>query len=278
MGSITPDYFRTMQIPIISGRGVTEADRADTQHVVVVDTNVVRAYFGAEDPIGKEITLKLPKKPEESFTIVGVVGAVKHTNPLEIETKGQLYFPITQLAVNSAVVVLRTNGDPEALIEPLRKTVLSIDPLQPIDKVHPMEELLSEFVSQPRFNMLLLGLFAAVALLLSAIGVYGVMAYSVTQRTHEIGVRMALGAQRGDVLRMILNQALKLAGIGVVVGVVGALMATRALGSLLFGVKPADPSTFLGITLLLATITVLAGLVPALRATRVDPMVALHYE
>jgi putative ABC transport system permease protein len=160
----------------------------------------------------------------------------------------------------------------------LRKQVLAIDSTQPLDEVKPMEERLNEFVAQPRFNMMLLGTFAALALVLSAIGVYGVMAYSVTQRTHEIGIRMALGAKRSDVLQMILNQAVKLAGIGGVVGVVGALMATRALSSLLFGVKPADPATFIGITALLAAITVLAGLVPAFKATRVDPMIALHYE
>jgi putative ABC transport system permease protein len=155
---------------------------------------------------------------------------------------------------------------------------MAIDAAQPLNEVQPMEERLNEFVAQPRFNMMLLGIFAGLALVLSAIGVYGVMAYSVTQRTHEIGVRMALGARRSDVLQMILNQAVKLASIGVVVGIVGALMATRALSSMLFGVKPADPATFIGITALLAAITVLAGLVPAFKATRVDPMVALHYE
>jgi putative ABC transport system permease protein len=280
VSTITPGYFSTMRISLVSGRDFAQTDKADSEKVVIVDANVARAYFGAEDPVGKHILISLqPGGPKNvPYTVVGVVGAVKHTSPLENETKGQLYFPYTQVSIPYSWVVLRTNGDPASLSEPLRKQVLAIDSTQPLDEVKPMEERLNEFVAQPRFNMMLLGTFAALALVLSAIGVYGVMAYSVTQRTHEIGIRMALGAKRSDVLQMILNQAVKLAGIGVVVGVVGALMATRALSSLLFGVKPADPATFIGITALLAAITVLAGLVPAFKATRVDPMIALHYE
>jgi putative ABC transport system permease protein len=275
----SPEYFSTMKIPLVSGRGFAQTDKADSERIVIVDANVARAYFGADDPVGKHILISLPQHPKNApFTIIGVVGAVKHTNPLENETKGQLYFPYTQVSIPYSWVVLRTDGDPGALSEPLRKQVLAIDATQPLDEVKPMEDRLNEFVAQPRFNMMLLGIFAGLALVLSAIGVYGVMAYSVTQRTHEIGVRMALGARRSDVLQMILNQAVKLAAIGVIVGVIGGLMATRALSSMLFGVKPADPATFIGITALLAAITVLAGLVPAFKATRVDPMIALHYE
>jgi putative ABC transport system permease protein len=278
-GSISGDYFATMRIPLESGRSFNASDTAESLPVVIVDENLVRAYFGDEDPLGKRLLLSLPEMKRDSpYTIVGVVGAVKHNSPLENETKGQFYLPYTQMPLNGMMVTLRTDVPPMTLAHTLRDQVRAIDPTLPLEEVKPMEEILGEFVAQPRFNMLLIAVFGGLALLLSAIGVYGVMAYSVTQRTHEIGVRMALGAKRQDVLHLILRQAVKLAVVGLGVGVVGALVATRALASLLFHVRPADPTTFIGITLLLAAITVIAGLVPAMRATRIDPLVALRYE
>ncbi|MCU1287094.1 MAG: hypothetical protein JWO13_3444 [Acidobacteriales bacterium] len=276
MGVMSPDYLKTMRIPLLQGRAFTDADSAEAPRVAIVDTNIVRAYFGAEDPIGKHLNLR-DKKPQP-YTIVGIVQAVKHSSPLETETKGQIYVPTAQMPIPFTYVTLRTAGEPMSLAEPLRKVVLELDPGLPVQKIRPMEEGLQEFVAQPRFNMLLLGIFAALALVLSAVGVYGVMAYSVTQRTHDIGVRVALGAQRSDVLQIIMKQALRLAAIGLGLGIFGALVATRALSSMLFGVKPADPSTFVGITLLLTAITILAGLVPAMRAMRIDPVTALRFE
>jgi len=280
VGLVNGDYFKTMGIPMISGRTFSESDDKRGMPVVIVDTNIVRAYFGSEDPIGKRLVLNMGDDYPEGtmFTIVGVVGAVRHTNPLEKDTKGQYYLPYTQVAISETAVMLKTAVDPMSMAETLRKQVQSIDPTLPLEEVRSMEDMVDEYVAQPRFNMLLIAVFGGLALTLSAIGVYGVMAYSVTQRTHEIGVRMALGAMRQDVMRLILSQALKLAVVGLGIGLIGAFVATRTLASLLYHVRPADPVTFVAITLLLAVITIFAGLVPAIRATRIDPLVALRYE
>ena len=279
VGLINGDYFQAMGIPLISGRTFAQSDNKTAQPVVIVDTNIVRAYFGSEDPIGKRLIIGMPDYPENTmFTIVGVVGAVRHTNPLEKDTKGQYYLPYTQVAISETAVMLKTAVEPMSMAETLRKQVQSIDPTLPLEEVRSMEDMVDEYVAQPRFNMLLIAVFGGLALTLSAIGVYGVMAYSVTQRTHEIGVRMALGAMRRDVMRLILSQALKLAVVGLGIGLIGAFAATRMLASLLYRVRPADPVTFTAITLLLAAITIFAGLVPAVRATRIDPLVALRYE
>jgi putative ABC transport system permease protein len=280
VGLVSGDYFKTMGVPLLSGRTFAESDNKTGMPVVIVDTNIVRAYFGSEDPIGKRLAINMPGEyPENTlFTIVGVVGAVRHTNPLEKDTKGQYYLPYTQISIPETALMLKTAVDPMSMAETLRKQVLAIDPTIPLEEVRSMEDLVDEYVAQPRFNMLLIAVFGGIALTLSAIGVYGVMAYSVSQRTHEIGVRMALGAMRQDVMRLILSQALKLAVIGLGIGLVGAFAATRMLASLLYRVRPADPVTFAAITLLLAAITIFAGLVPAIRATRIDPLVALRYE
>jgi putative ABC transport system permease protein len=203
---------------------------------------------------------------------------VRHTNPLEKDTKGQYYLPYTQVSIPETALMLKTSAEPMSMAETLRKQVLAIDPTLPLEEVRSMEDMVDEYVAQPRFNMLLIAVFGGLALTLSAIGVYGVMAYSVTQRTHEIGVRMALGAMRRDVMALILSQALKLTVIGLGIGLIGAFVVTRTLASLLYHVRPADPTTFVAITGLLAAITIMAGLVPALRATRIDPLVALRYE
>jgi putative ABC transport system permease protein len=280
VGLINGDYFKTMGIPLLSGRTFSEGDNKTAMPVVIVDTNIVRAYFGSEDPIGKRLAINMRDDyPENTmFTIVGVVGAVRHTNPLEKDTKGQYYLPYTQISIPETALMLKTVVEPMSMANTLRQQVLAIDPTLPLEEVRSMEDLVDEYVAQPRFNMLLIAVFGGLALTLSAIGVYGVMAYSVTQRTHEIGVRMALGAMRQDVMRLILSQALQLAVIGLGIGLIGAFAATRMLASLLYRVRPADPMTFIGITTLLAAITILAGLVPAIRATRIDPLVALRYE
>jgi putative ABC transport system permease protein len=273
-------YFPTMQIPVVRGREFTAIDKADSKPVIIVDANIVRAYFGNEDPIGKRIALTSEGSEQKPLwrEIVGVVGSVKHTNPLDIETKGQFYLPFEQSMQKHMMIAARTSTDPLSVAPAIRREILAIDPEQPISRVRSMEDILNDFVAQPRFNMILLGGFAALALILAAVGVYGVMAYSVTQRTHEIGVRMALGAQRADVLRMVLYNAMAIAGIGLAIGVVASLLASRVLGALLFGVSPNDPLTFLGISLLLAIIAAVASYLPAYRATRIDPLIALRYE
>jgi putative ABC transport system permease protein len=277
---IGPAYFETMQIPVQSGRAFSDADREGAAPVAIIDQNSVRAFFPGENPVGRKVMFTFEGTPEKRIwrEIVGVVGSVKHTNPLENETKGEVFLPYAQIPQPGMIIALRSSGEPLALGAAARREVLNVDPLQPVQDIRSMEDVVDDFVAQPRFNMFLLGTFAALALLLSAIGVYGVMAYSVTQRTHEFGVRMALGASARDVLQFVLGQALRIAVIGLAAGLVGAFIATRALASLLFGVKATDPGTFAAIALLLAAITVLASYVPARRATKVDPLVALRYE
>jgi putative ABC transport system permease protein len=280
VASIGSDYFKTMQIPVISGRPFTDADREGTTPVALIDEKTKRAYFGDEVPIGKKLTFDFEGSQEKRVwrTIVGVVGGVKHRSPLENETKGEVFLPFAQEAEKSMIVAMRTTGNPLSLADAARREVLNVDPLQPVQDLQTMDTVVDDFVAQPRFNMILLGTFGALALILSGIGVYGVMAYTVTQRTHEFGIRMALGASSADVLRVVLNQALKITLVGLAVGLVGAFAATRALGSMLFGVKASDPATFAGIALLLATIAILASYLPARRATKVDPVIALRYE
>jgi len=280
VASIGSDYFKTMQIPVISGRPFTDADREGTTPVALIDEKTKRAYFGDEDPIGKKLTFDFEGSQEKRVwrTIVGVVGGVKHRSPLENETKGEVFLPFAQEAEKSMIVAMRTTGNPLSLADAARREVLNVDPLQPVQDLQTMDTVVDDFVAQPRFNMILLGTFGALALILSGIGVYGVMAYTVTQRTHEFGIRMALGASSADVLRVVLNQALRITLVGLAVGLVGAFAATRALGSMLFGVKASDPATFAGIALLLATIAILASYLPARRATKVDPVIALRYE
>ncbi len=270
------EYFNAMRIPLRQGRFFGPADNASGPLVVVIDEALARAYFPNENPLGRRITLS-DQKPEWR-EIVGVVGAVRHSDPLARETKGQLYLPYLQYPAPKMALAVRTAGDPVALAGAIRNQVLAIDSDQPIAEIKTMDTLLSEYVAQPRFNMVLLAVFAGLALLLAAVGIYGVIAYSVTQRTHEIGVRMALGARRQDVLRLVLSHAMRLAAAGLLIGLVGAFVATRVLSSMLYGIKSTDPVTFIAMSLLLGGMAALAGYLPARRAMRVDPMVALRYE
>lgn len=280
VATISPKYFDTMQIPVINGRTFADTDNETALPVAILDMKAANAYFPNENAIGKRVMFTFEGTEQKRIwrEIVGVVGAVKHNSPIQDETKGQVYIPYQQLPMPFMNLVLRTGTDPKSLVGAVRREIQGVDSTQPVQRIRTMEEALDEFVARPRFNMLLLGTFALLALVLAAIGVYGVMAFSVTQRTHEIGVRMALGAQRTDVLSMILKQALRLAGIGLVVGLVGSFVATRVLATLLFGVKTTDPATFLMISALLALIATAASCIPALRATRIDPMIALRYE
>jgi putative ABC transport system permease protein len=204
------------------------------------------------------------------------VGPVKHT--IGDESKGQVYFPHEQVPTRDMMVALRTKGDPTSLASLLRAEVQALDHEQPIFDVKTMEQRVYDYLRQPRFNMVLIGAFAGLALVLAAVGIYGVISYSVAQRTQEIGIRMALGAQQGDVLRMVLQSAMLLVAIGLGIGLAAALASTRVLQSLLFGVSTTDPATFVAIAVLLAAVALLASYIPARRATKVDPMVALRYE
>jgi putative ABC transport system permease protein len=275
------DYFQTMGIPLVSGRYFDARDTADSPPVVIVSEALARKYWPGEDPVGKRITFnRVPNTQDPLWReIVGVVGHVRNES-LEGESRGQYYVPYAQRPNNTDLfLVVRTDAaDPAALAPAVRGAVAGVDRDLPVYRVTTMEKLVAESLMQRRFAMFLFGVFAALALALAVVGLYGVMSYGVAQRTHEIGLRMALGAQSRDVLRMVVGQGMLLVAIGLGLGLVSALLLTRLMESLLFGVSAADPATYAGIALLLAAVAFLASYLPARRATKVDPMVALRYE
>jgi putative ABC transport system permease protein len=274
--TVTPDYFKAMGIPLVRGRSFTEGDREDTPRALVVNEALARKYWPGEEVIGRRLGFEEADK-QVWWEVVGVVGNVKHER-LDREPKPEVYFPYQQQPRNFMSVVVRTSTEPAGMAAAMRSQVLAVDPDQPVFDIKTMDERLSKTVAQSRFIMLLLAIFSALALSLSAVGVYGVMAYTVTQRTHEIGIRMALGAQTGDVLRLVLGQGMKWTLIGVGVGVAAALLLTRVMRSLLYGVTATDPLTFIAVAALLSAVALLACFIPARRALKVDPMVALRYE
>jgi putative ABC transport system permease protein len=280
----SPDYLRALGIKLRKGRYLTARDRADSPPVVVIDETLAQKYFPNEDPLGQR--LEVGGTDASAFEIVGVVGHVKHYGlDGEVPVEPQCYYSLDQVPAEKMPfiaggisLVVRTQGEPQQLAGAVRAQLLSVAPDQPVFNVRTMNQLVAESIASRRFSMVLLLAFAMVALVLAAVGIYGVMAYSVTQRTHEIGIRMALGAQADDVLRMILRQGLFLILTGIAAGLVAAFALTRVLSSLLYGVSATDPLTFAGISLLLVMVALLACYLPARRATKVDPMVALHYE
>ncbi len=274
--SVSPDYLRTMEIPLVRGRFVTAQDGPETTPVIAVGAHVVQLYFPKEDPIGKRIRLLEGDKPGPWRTIVGVVGDVKW--PFDRWTRLLTYVPLTQLPTYRAVFAMRTSGDPTTLAAAARAQVRQADPEQAVYEVQTMEALVGDQISGVRIASQMMMVFAFVALLLAGAGIYAVMAYSVAQRTHEIGVRMALGASQGEMRKMIIVHVCKLSGIGLAIGIAGAIVVSRTLSSILFGVLDLEPLTFAALVVLLAAISVLAGYVPAHRASKVDPMVALRYE
>jgi putative ABC transport system permease protein len=241
----------------------------------VINETMARTYFPDEDAIGKRI--HVTQGPEKFREIVGIVGDVKQYGPAQPSTL-QTYEPFLQMPFSGISLVIRTEGDPTSLTNAIRREILSIDKEQPVSRTRTLDQIISGSVAQQRFTMLLLGVFATVALVLAAVGLYGVMSYAVNQRTHEIGIRMALGANTGNVLRLVVGHGMLLALIGVGIGLVGAFALTRLMSGLVFGVSTTDPLTFVGISVLLAGVTLGACFVPARRAMRVDPMVALRYE
>jgi putative ABC transport system permease protein len=270
------NYFRAMTIPTISGRTFNPEEETEKRRVVVINETLARKYFSGEDPIGKRLTVNMTDSPVPT-EIIGVVGDVKHMS-LDSETKPMVYWPHPELAYSGMTIVVRTANDPLQSAAAVQSQIQSIDPNQPVSDVRTMNQLLAESVARARFSTMLLGLFSTVALLLAAVGIFGVISYSVTQRTHEIGIRMALGASARDVLKMVVWQGMALALIGVGLGLVAAFALTRLMRSLLFEVSASDPLTFVFVSLVLAGVAFVACYIPARRATRVDPMTALRYE
>ncbi|HKB64559.1 MAG TPA: ABC transporter permease [Pyrinomonadaceae bacterium] len=271
----TPDYFQTLQIPLLAGRAFNDQDTAQTSKVLIVNDTMARKLWPGESPVGKRITIWRDENfPRE------IVGVVRDTKPsLDAEPSQQMYVPYAQDSGWSGMsLVIRTNGDPLDTVAAARNAVRSVDKGIPVFNVKTMNDVLATSVAQQRMSMLLLSAFAGVALLLAMIGIYGVTAYYVTQRTQEIGIRMALGAQMGDVMKLVLMSGMALALAGIGLGVVGAFALTRLMTSLLFAVKPTDAVTFVTVSLCLLATALIACYIPARRATKVDPLVALRYE
>ena len=279
--TVTPQYMETMGVPLLQGRNIAAGDVEKAPAVVVINASMARTYFPGENPLGKRMQIgATPDKDVPYMEIVGVVGDV--LQGLDTDAKAEMYLPYRQadtvLPVFQLSVVLRTSGDPRLQAAALRSAVREIDPNQPVVKIRTMEENMATSVTEPRFRTWLIGIFAALALVLAAVGIYGVMSYSVNQRTNEMGIRVTLGAQPNDVFRIVVGEGLRLALIGVGVGLIGALAATRVLRTFLYGVSAIDPVTFAVTAALLTLVAVAACYFPARRATRVDPMVALRYE
>jgi putative ABC transport system permease protein len=273
---VSPDYFHALQTPLIKGRFFTEADNADAPRVIIVNQAFAKKFLPNENALGKRITFSNPKKNPKWITIVGVVGDIRHFG-LDVDPKPEMYVPFAQEPYSTTIYVVRSNQDLGGLLPAIRREIGAIDPAVPLANVRTFENVIADSIAPRRLSVILLGVFAGVAVLLASVGIYGVMSFLVVQRTHEIGVRMALGAQRSDVLRLVVGHALKLVGIGTVVGLLLAFMSTRALSALLYSVGAFDPTTFIFVTIALAAVALLASYIPALRATRADPMLALAH-
>jgi putative ABC transport system permease protein len=275
--TITPDYFRVLKTSLLRGRFFTEADNADAPGAVIINDTLAKKYWPNEDALGKRITFSDPRKPDPKWlTIVGIVRSIRHRG-LDVDPAPEYYLPFAQDPEQHMVLTVRSTQDPRSLASAIRREIQSLDPDQPLANIRTLEAVTADSVALRRMSMVLLVAFAGIALLLAGVGIYGVISYLVMQRTHEIGVRMALGAQRSDVLRLVVGHAAKLVGIGSIIGLVLALVSTRTLSALLYNVGAFDAATFIFVTVALAAIALVASYVPALRATRADPMIALSH-
>ncbi len=270
---VTPGYFKALSIPIVSGQGFDERDFKDHRLVLMINQGLARAYWPGENPVGKYLYISADTKLE----VIGVVGDV-HNESLSSRPSPAIYAPMSLMSRAKLDLFVRTAGDPLVLAGMVRRTIHEVEPEQPIQEMAPLEQVVHDNMASPRFFAIVMGFFGAVALLLAATGVFAVLSYTVRQRTNEIGIRMALGAERQDVLKLVIGQGLKLTFVGVTIGISAALVLTRFLSSLLYGVKPTDPVTFIAAPLVLTAVALLASYIPARRATKVDPMVALRYE
>ncbi len=275
--AVTPAYFETMGIPVLKGRSFTAQDRDNTQHVIVVNEALASRYWPNQDVMGKRLGFEKDPSKQSWREIVGVVGNVKHFG-LDAEAKPEVYFPYQQYPRNFMTVVVRTSSDPVSMIPAIRSQVFATDKDQPVFDIMTMDQRLAKSVASSRFVMLLLGAFSVLALGLAAVGLYGAMSYLVNQRTQELGLRMALGASRTDVFKLVVGKGMRLALIGIAIGLVASLALTRVMRSLLFEVTPTDVLTFVIVPVVLLTVTLLACYIPARRATNVDPLTSLRYE
>jgi putative ABC transport system permease protein len=276
-GVVSSSYFQTMGIPLLAGRHFRGQDRVDAPGVAIINEASARRFFPDEDPIGRRVQVQIDSQQAPLLSVVGVVREVRHLG-LDTEPSPEIYVPYLQHPVPFMTLVVRTQSDPKTLVPAIKAQVFSLDKDLPVYDIATLQERIKESVAPRLHNLWLLGIFAALALILAAVGVYGMMAYSVTQRTQEIGIRIGLGAEPHDVLKLVVRQGAGLTLIGVGVGLTVALALTRVLSSLLFGVTATDPVTFGGVALLLTAVALLACYIPARRATKVDPVVALRHE
>jgi predicted permease len=279
--NVVPGYFETMQIPLLRGRTFDERDQRNSAPVMIVTQEFVKKFFPNEDPLGRRVKIgagdAAARERYRTREIVGVVGDIR-TSKLSVAPPPAYYIPLPQLMWGPPVLVIRSAMAPSTIETEVRKVLAAMDPDAPLYQVRTMEDYLALDLGRARFQTMLLGLFAGIALLLTAVGLYGVMSFTVLQRTHEIGIRVALGARRADVLRMVLSKSLALTSVGLAIGLIGASMLTRLLANLLYEVKPTDPLTLAAVSGVLIAVSALASYIPARRAARVDPMVALRYE
>ena len=275
--TVTAGYFQAMHIPLIAGRSLTLADRAGATRVVLINKAMRDRFWPGEDPLGKRVQLGAANPAAPWYTIAGVVGSVR-AHGLAAEPSPEVYIHLLQTIPSAMTMVLRTNGDPAKLVPEMRQKVWALDPELPVSNVSTLESQLNGSIARERLLMVLLACFAVVALILGVVGVYGVISYSVLQRTREIGIRMALGAEPKQVLKSTVIQAMTLALIGVVCGLVGAALLSRFLNGIVYQVSPTDPTMFLGVAVLMSAAALLASYIPARRAMKVDPLTALRFE
>jgi len=273
---VSPNYFRALGTPLIRGRFFTDADNADAPLVIIVNQTFAKKFWPNEDALGKRIVMGSMSDDPKWITIVGIVGDMRHFG-LDVDPKPEMYVPFAQSAYFTTIYVVRSNQDPRTLVPAIQREIQAIDPALPLANVRTFENVIGDSVAPRRLSVVLLGVFAGVAVLLASVGIYGVMSFLVVQRTHEIGVRMALGAQRSDVLKLVLVRSLKLISAGTIIGLIVALMSTHTLRALLYSVSAFDAATFALVTILLGAIALAASYLPAMRATRADPMIVLGH-